>query len=376
MRLASFTYTPDTGWSVPTFPDLDSTNTLVLVFAAPRYADDPKPFAELKQAYPRSQVLGCSTAGEIFGDHVNDESLSVAVMKLEESSLRTEQRAVSGPEESYAAGARLAQQLSAPDLRGVFVLSDGLKVNGSELVRGFASELPVGVPLTGGLAGDGSRFGHTWIAEGATTKPGIIAAVGLYGSKLRIGHGSNGGWDAFGPIRRVTRSKGNVLYELDGRPALALYKEYLGERASGLPATGLLFPLALRKDVNDDATIVRTILAVDEATQSMTFAGDIHEGYMAQLMRANFDRLVDGAHDAANEIPKESSGDVLAIAISCVGRRLVLGERVEEEVEATLAALPSSTQQIGFYSYGEISPYASGRCDLHNQTMTLTTISE
>ena len=198
------------------------------------------------------------------------------------------------------------------------------------------------------------------------------------GDTVRVGHGSEGGWDAFGVQRLVTRSSGNVLYELDDKPALQLYKEYLGERASGLPAAGLLFPLTLRKGQDDDKRLVRTILAVDEAAQSMTFAGDIPEGHYAQLMCANFDRLIQGAGEAAVSARGESATDsqTLAIAISCIGRRLVLGERTEEETEASLEVLPPRTQQIGFYSYGEISPYASGHCDLHNQTMTLTTIAE
>jgi hypothetical protein len=178
--------------------------------------------------------------------------------------------------------------------------------------------------------------------------------------------------------RLVTRSRANVLFELDGKPALQLYKEYLGDRASGLPATGLLFPLTLRAARDDDKRLVRTILAVDEATQSMTFAGDVPQGYYAQLMHANFDRLIQGAGEAALSTRGDGAPAPapLAIAISCVGRRLVLGERAEEETEAVLEVLPPHTQQIGFYSYGEISPYASGHCDLHNQTMTLTTISE
>jgi len=110
----------------------------------------------------------------------------------------------------------------------------------------------------------------------------------------------------------------------------------------------------------------------------MTFAGDIPEGYYAQLMCANFDRLIQGAGEAAVSIGNgAATGQAsLAIAISCVGRRLVLGDRAEEETEAALEALPPDTRQVGFYSYGEISPYATGHCDLHNQTMTLTTISE
>jgi hypothetical protein len=376
MRLHSFSHRPATGWSVSEFPALDSPETLVLVFGSKCYRDDPAPLAELRRAYPRSHVIGCSTAGEIFGSDVNDDSLSVAVMQLERSTLRSAALPVHDASESFEVGARLAAQVNEAGLRGVFVLSDGLRVNGTQLVRGMSSMLPSRVPLTGGLAGDGARFESTWVSSGGSMRSGSVVALGLYGEHVHIGHGSQGGWDIFGLERRVTKSRGNVLFELDGRPALDLYKEYLGERASGLPATALLFPLSVRKDAQDTMPIVRTVLAVDEASRSMTFAGDIPEGALAQLMRANFDRLVGGAQGAAQMVQSGSRGDVLAIAISCVGRRLVLGERVEEEVEATLGVLPPSTQQVGFYSYGEISPYASGGCELHNQTMTLTTISE
>jgi hypothetical protein len=251
-------------------------------------------------------------------------------------------------------------------------------VNGSELVRGLNSKVSPSVVVTGGLAGDGDRFRRTWVLEDRRPQTGFVTAVGFYGDRIQIGHGSKGGWDRFGPERCVTRSKGNILFELDGRPALHLYKEYLGDRAAGLPATGLLFPLALRANASDAKSLVRTILAVDEREQSLTFAGDIPEGAFAQLMKANFDRLVQGASEAASSTKLSTDGGpcTLAIAISCVGRRLVLGERTEEEIEATLDVLPKGTRQIGFYSYGELSPFTTGTCDLHNQTMTLTTLSE
>ena len=180
----------------------------------------------------------------------------------------------------------------------------------------------------------------------------------------------------FGPERLVTKSEGNVLYELDGQPALRLYKEYLGELASDLPASGLLFPLALRSD-GDDKELVRTILAVDDERESLTFAGEIPIGHRAKLMQASFERLLDGAEGAAEYALERTSHNArLSIAISCVGRRLVMGERAEDELEATLHVLPPGISQIGFYSYGEISPFLEGSCDLHNQTMTLTTIGE
>jgi len=378
MQVETFKYIEDKGWSVSAFPMLDSNRTLILVFAAPQFINNPKPIAELIKAYPQAKITGCSSAGEIFGSTINDNSLSVAVVKFDHTMVRIESTTIQNSEDSYTAGSTLAKKLTDEDLKSILLLSDGLKVNGTELVKGFNDTLPQNVVVTGGLAGDGSAFKRTWIIYDGSPRENAICAVGLYGKQLKVGHGSKGGWDPFGPERRVTRSKGNVLYELDGKPALVLYKEYLGDRAKDLPASGLLFPLMIRENTNQEKQLVRTILAVDEAKQSLTFAGDIPTGYLAQLMRANFDRLVTGANDAAMMASNNISGNgpTLAIAISCVGRRLLLGQRTEEETEATLEMLPKGTSQIGFYSYGELSPYTTGTCDLHNQTMTLTTYAE
>lgn len=371
----------DSSWSPSTLARLDSTETLLVLFGSSGLIDTPDRIQQVLDACPQSHVIGCSTAGEIHGSEISDGSLVVAAVKFEKTTVRTAVAVVRDPQDSYSAGTAIASQLNRPSLRAILVLSDGLHVNGSELVKGLNDSLGGAVVITGGLAGDGTHFKKTWVLKDRTPQSGYVTAAGLYGDHVRIGHGSKGGWDKFGPERLVTKSHGNVLYELDGRPALHLYKEYLGDRATGLPATGLLFPLAIRSSLSEGKILVRTILAVDEASQSMTFAGDIPEGVYAQLMRANFDRLIQGASDAATLTAKGSDSlpskpPLLSIAISCVGRRLVLGERAEEETEATLDILPQGSRQIGFYSYGEISPYESGACDLHNQTMTLTTITE
>ena len=378
MEIHTLSYDSKKRWSSSNRPRIDSRRTLVLLFGPSNFLDTPDPISELVKDYPESVVIGCSTAGEILGTQIFDESISAAIVRFDQTDLRMASAPARSAEDSFMAGQQIARQLNDPRLKGIFVLSDGLHVNGSELVRGLNSEVAPSVVVTGGLAGDGDRFRRTWVLQDRRPQSGFVTAVGFYGDRIQIGHGSKGGWDRFGPERRVTKSRGNILFELDGRPALQLYKGYLGDRASGLPATGLLFPLALRASQTDTKSLVRTILAVNEAEQSLTFAGDIPEGALAQLMKANFDRLVQGASEAATST-KLSDGlasATLAVAISCVGRRLVLGERTEEETEATLDVLPKGTKQIGFYSYGEISPYTSGSCDLHNQTMTLTTLSE
>lgn len=375
MRVRSHRYDRYSGWQ-PSLPEATRDADLVVCFGASTYLDFSGPFAELSEAFPRAIITGCSTAGEIHGLEVDDETLSVAAVEFETTEVRSATVPIS-VEGSRAAGEALAKELlEAEGLRAVFLLSDGLQVNGTELARGINFASPADVIVTGGLAADGDRFQSTWVLVDGKPTQGFASAVGLYGDRITVGHGSKGGWDIFGPERIVTRSEGNVLYELDGKPALGLYKEYLGDLAEGLPATGLLFPLALRSP-NEEKQLVRTILGTNEEAESLTFAGDMPEGHRAQLMQANFDRLVDGAEGAADfALQRGSEAAQLSIAISCVGRRLVLGERTEDELEATMHVLPEGITQIGFYSYGEMSPYAEGSCDLHNQTMTLTTIAE
>lgn len=367
----------DGKWPKEAFKGPIDQRSLALVFGASETIEKPEAVLEVVERYGAERCVGCSTAGEIFGTEISDHTVVFAAIQFAGTRVRTASLAIGSPRESRAAGQALAHKLLEPDLRSVLVFSDGLSVNGTDLVGGINSVLPASVVVTGGLAGDGDRFQKTWVLADGAPRQGMLSAVGLYGDRVVVSHGSKGGWDIFGPERRVTRSDGNILYELDGKNALALYKNYLGERASDLPASGLLFPLSIRSGPEDQTPVVRTILEVSEANQSLTFAGDIPQGFYAQLMRANFDRLVQGASDAASQcLQAPKDGATLAIAISCVGRRLVLGERCEEEVEATADILGASARQVGFYSYGELSPYATGRCDLHNQTMTLTTIAE
>jgi len=379
MQIETVTYRTGSGWSQPLPTALDSDSTLVLAFVAPELCSNPAPLQELARALPASMLVGCSTSGEIAGSQVNDASISVAIARFEHTTLRRAVTSASRAAESFDAGARLASELAGPGLRAVFVLSDGLCVNGTSLVDGLARHLPPGVVITGGLAGDGSRFARTWVLNHDLPEPNRICAVGFYGERLRIGHGCDGGWSDFGPERRITRSEGNVLYELDGKPALDLYKKYLGERATGLPGTALLFPLSVRREGEGQELLVRTILGIDEERRSLTFAGDMPQGGVARLMRANTDKLIGSAGQAARQATLGASDvdDTLVISVSCVGRRLVLGERTEEEVETVVDSAPRRAGHVGFYSYGEISPAApGGASDLHNQTMTVTVFSE
>lgn len=349
---------------------------LVLFFTSAEICRSQTPFHQLQQQFPESHIAGLSTGGEILADEVFDDTIAATAIELEKSHVRTAQIRLTNNLTSSDAGRRLIQQLPIEGLRLVWLLSDGLKINGSELIRGCRELLPGKVMITGGLAGDGPDFNTTYTGCDAEPETEQLVAIGFYGEHLQISSSSFGGWDHFGPMRTVTRSAGNVLYELDGQPALALYKHYLGDEAENLPGSGLLFPLSIRPSHQEESAVVRTILAVDETSNSLTFAGNVPEGYSAQLMRGNFDRLIEGAANAAEHL-KQQQGRGLALLVSCIGRKLLMGQRINDEVEVVADILGPDIALTGFYSYGEIAPDGyTGQCELHNQTMTITLLQE
>lgn len=351
---------------------------IVLVFGTRKHLKQTDLFADIKGFYPGAHIFGCSTAGEIYGTKVCNDAIVITAIEFEHTSVKGAMVKLDQMENAFKAGEYIATSIPFADLSHVLVLSDGLNVNGSELVRGLTSALPLTVSITGGLAADGEYFGETLVFWDAQPEPNAVAILGFYGKHLKIGYGSQGGWDPFGPERLITRSTGSVLYEMDGRSALELYKKYLGEFADGLPATGVLFPLSIRGK-NKERSVVRAILAVNEEEKSLTFAGDIPAGNYARLMKANVDRLIDGAIGAAERslIMDKNNSPVLALLISCFARQLVLKQRTEEELEGVGEIIGPDTVLTGFYSYGEISPFRKGeKAELHNQTMTITTFWE
>jgi hypothetical protein len=351
---------------------------LVIGFGEKELLAEPAFYPMLRALYPEALIVTCSTSGEIYDDQVHDDSVSVVAVSFEKTKVQAVSVSVGDHADSFSAGNALVKMLPTDELAYILVLSDGALVNGSELVRGINDWVKHRIPVTGGLAGDAARFESTLVGLNGPAAKGNIVAIGFYGKELVVGHGSMGGWDVFGPEREITRSAANVLYEIDGQNALDLYRKYLGDYAQQLPGSALLFPLSMVLP-GSDVPLVRTILSINNEEASMTFAGDVPQGAKVRFMKANFDRLVDAAGNAAKNsvfagLEQEPQ---LALLISCVGRKLVLDKRVEEEVAAVADTFHNRTLLTGFYSYGEISPYSpNASCDLHNQTMTITTFSE
>lgn len=374
MRSEQIRWNEKTLWSAHDTEEANNRNLVMVFFDHPDCVNSEW-FNELRSIYPNAIIAGASSSGSILDTIISDQDAVATAITLERSSVRCASLKVSEYQDIALLGKDLGKSLLDDSLRHVLILSDGLSVNGSDLARGLSDVLPEGITITGGLAGDGTRFGTTYVIAQEAAQTGIVAAIGFYGDTVRAKSGCFAGWEEFGPERIVTRSEANVLYTIDDQPALDLYKKYLGDFAADLPGSGLRFPMSIRKDT-DSTPVIRTLLAVDEEKQSMTFAGDLPQGYLCRLLKTNMDLLIEHAGLAAEASKIEHDEEFLVIAVSCVGRRLVLGQLCEEEMEIIRETLGDNAVITGFYSYGELSEKGESRCTLHNQTMTLVSIYE
>lgn len=359
-------------------PDFESNEVqLVLAFGERTCLENLDVYGYLKGQFPAADIVINSTSGEIYENSVFENSIIVTAVQFEKTRVRTIQLPIENHHQSEGVGNKIGQDLAGEDLAAILIISDGSFVNGSALLLALNKHIRPEIPISGGLAGDEARFEKTLVGLNQAPEPGMVVGIGLYGSSLKVGTGTNGGWDVFGPERQVTESEYNVLYRIGETPALDLYKDYLGQFVKDLPGAALLFPLSMRVNMDTDP-VVRTILSIDEAKKSLTFAGDIPQGAWVRFMKSNFDRLIEASSCAASTATEHfTSTPELALLVSCVGRRLALGIRTEEEIEVVREIVGPKTIMTGFYSYGEISQSQAGQpSELHNQTMTITTLSE
>ncbi len=380
MKTSQFKLKSNADFDAVLAPLAQSQPDLILVFGGLSFFESPRLADTLKKIAPNSALAGCSTAGEIAVDRVYDNTCVITALKFDKTKVKAASTPIKGMADSFGAGERLAQALPAEGLRAVLVLGTGVEINGSALVAGMQSKLDANVTISGGLAADAGAFKQTWTIGPEGSKDNEIVAVGMYGENINVSYGTFAGWEPFGPARKVTRCEQNVLYELDGERALDIYKRYLGDYAKDLPGSGLLFPFEMLGADQEKSNIFRTILGIDEEQGSLTLAGDIDpKGYL-KLMHSSTDKLIEGAETAAKTAFGKGSagdGDALAVLVSCIGRKLVMGDRVDEEIEAVSDVLGKSTTVTGYYSNGEIAGTTfHGECHLHNQTMTITWISE
>jgi hypothetical protein len=371
-------WSSDAGWT-PRLGRREVAADLVLYFGSRTVLESADRYEEMRSAYPEATIVGCSGTRTIVGSTLEEDVVVAVALCFTRTTIRMARAGVTDPSQSRAAGRTIGEALVARDLAGVIVLADGLMVDGSDFMIGFNDVVGAGPLVVGGMASDPRDYRQVLVGADCAPQGGTIAAVGFYGDAIRFGHGRSSGWEPFGPRRRVTRSQGNVLFDLDGKPAYELYERYLGDEILGkLASESVVFPMQIAPPDHPESVLVRAPLAVDEGPASMTFAGHVPQGWIARLLRGSVDRLILAAADAARRARcTQPQGDTLNFIVSCAGRHQMMGQRTEEELEVAITELGSAVASIGFYSYGEIAPVGNPRLsDVHNQSICITSIME
>ncbi|WP_376777463.1 FIST signal transduction protein [Flavobacterium covae] len=353
-------------------------NPFVLVFGNRQLLEDPKIIEKIRKEFPYEHLVFGSTSGEIIDTNVINNTVHITAIEFEKSTFIIKNGNIKEYNlDVYQLGKKLSQDIPKEKLKHLIVISEGSFVNGNSLIAGIESIMLHNIPISGGICGDDDRFQKTLASYKEDPKTGEVILIGLYGETLEISVASHGGWLTFGPERLITKSNANILYEIDDKPALELYRKYLGDKANELPKAALLYPLHVKAE-NKERAVVRTVLNINEDNHSMTLAGDVPINSKVQLMMTSVDGLSEGAQKAAQEaMQNRINKPEFALLVSCIGRKLVMDQRVEEEIEEVKKTIGNQAVISGFYSYGEIAPFDRNTgCELHNQTMTLTLISE
>ncbi|RVU90914.1 histidine kinase [Flavobacterium columnare] len=359
-------------------PKQELNNPFILIFGNRQLLEQSVVIQKIREEFPYEHLIFGSTCGEIVDNNVINHVVHVTAIEFEKSTFIIKNGNIKDYNlDAYLLGKKLSSDMPKEGLKHLIVISEGSFVNGSSLIAGIEAIQLNNIPISGGICGDDDRFQKTIASYKENPKTGEVILVGLYGKTLEISAASYGGWITFGPERLITKSEANILYEIDGKPALELYRKYLGDKANELPKASLLYPLHVKAE-NKEKAVVRTVLNINENNNSMTLAGDVPINSKVQLMMASVDGLSEGAKKAAQEaMENRIKNPEFALLVSCIGRKLVMDQRVEEEIEEVKKTIGNQTVISGFYSYGEIAPFGkNSNCELHNQTMTLTLISE
>jgi len=382
LKIDNLIWNLDKGWQFNKTEIENKENVAILfIFGTAKVMKENLFFNDIRNIYPNAILVGGSSAGTIYEDEIVDESHIIAsALCFKKSKVKLAIENIHDIKDSFNIGKRLVSKLSADDLKHIIVLTDSINLNGSMLVEGLNANIDSEIPISGGILGEETKtFANAYVLANKPAQTSITIAIGFYG-EIESFYGSDSGWDDFGTERVITKSTGNIVYEIDGEPALDLYKKYLGDLADKLPASGLRFPLNIWNPDNNEKPVIRTLMAVDEVKKSLTFVSDVPQGFKAKLMKTNIDGLIDGSERAIQQtefIPTENKS-AYCLAVSCIGRQLILDQLTEEELVVIDDYIGDNVELTGFYSYGEIAPFSKElkNCRFHNQTMTVTVITE
>ncbi len=334
-------------------------------------------FNKIQSLFPTSDLVGFSTSGHYISNEIEDDNIVYAALKFESSSVKVQTYNISDFSNSGELGEGIAKNIEElSKVKGIGIISDGGQVNGTELMTGLSMNLDNKIPIFGGMAGDQARFEATMTGLNEMPSHGNVIVISFIGEKLNISTAHDDGWSSMGMEFTITSSEGNILNTADNKNIYDMLHELLEpENEDEFNRNTLFYPFSLTTD--DGVSVIRTPIKVNHKEKTLVYAGDMPQGAKITLMKSNTMDLLDSAMHATTATKNEDKLESFLFAISCVGRRVVLGDMASEEYEE-ISNIYDKAKILGFYSYGEFTRSAGddSYCKMHNQTFTLASISE
>lgn len=354
--------------------DADFKPTLAFIFCD--YSHDLAGISALFKEHAIS-LCGSTTAGEIINTSVVEESIVCLLLDINPDyfEIFLADYDTSTKEVAATLGKSALEKFQNPSL---IVISSGLETDGEAVVNGLRQHLSPEVKVFGGLAGDNFDMIATYVFDNERFSTAGLVSVIIDSDKVHVGGVAASGWQAVGVEKIITRSSGNIVYTIDGEPAMDVYKKYFGlttelDARNGIASTlGAQYPLQVKRD--NGQTVIRAPLLANPEDNSLIFAGAVQEGATVQFsVPPHFD-IVNKVIKEAESLREETPQVAAMIMFSCVARHTALGPMIEEEV-AGIQRLWGAPM-IGFFSYGEFGAMPESNCDFHNETCSLVLIQE
>ncbi len=369
----------------------DKNPDLLIVFSSVKY-DQEKMLQGVRSVAPKALLVGSSTSGEITtSGPVKERSVSVMAIKSPEIKyfVGVGQHILQDPREAgkFAAD-KVKEQAGSNSLKAFMMLPDVLVGNGADIVRGVLDSLGAHFPVVGGASGDDFAFKKTYQYVNDKVYSGSVVGLGLSGN-FKMGIGVKHGWIPVGEPMKVTKSKGAVVHEINGIPAVKIYEDYFGEeeakilRTEALARLAITYPLGM-KVAGSDELLIRDPISVD-ANGSITCAAEIPEGSEIRLMIGSREEAVKVAKMAAADAVAQLGGSApkAVIIFNCIARNKLFGDKSGDEINAIQEAVGINVPLIGFYTYGEQAPLGGEvknieQCNsaFHNETVVICVLAD
>jgi hypothetical protein len=361
----------------------------VFMFASIGY-DQHSLLRAVRESTGGAPLTGCSAEGTIDGDNADESNFSVIVTAISSEELRWHNGIATGLRaDSRAVGQRVAQELLphlSSETIGLFVFPDGLTDYLEPFFAGLEENLPSDrfLPLWGGGAGNNLSYGEPTYqyCDDEVVSDGVSYA--LLSGKARAGWAMGHALMPIGGERKVTRSQGNVIYEIDGKPALEVLKEYLPEGALADERDWMRYAISLAlcfkapSYIKDEEYIVRGVPAVRMADGSITVQTEVKEGTSVWFSSRDKEKITTGFDRMTTQIKEQLGGEKpkLVFQFECATRgKMMLREQEKLQLlERFRQSLDPDTPWAGFYTIGEIGPVEEHN-DRHLYTSVVLALS-